>query len=84
MGIGDTTMANGNSSRGGVGFLTLLGLLFIALKLTGFIDWAWWVVLAPIWAQLALIAAAFAVCAAADAVERREIERAVRKSPDRD
>ena len=83
MGIGDTTMANGNSSRGGVGFLTLLGLLFIALKLTGFVDWAWWVVLAPIWAQLALVVV-FAVCAAADAVERREIERAVRKSPDRD
>ena len=34
-------MANDNASRGGVGFLTLLGLLFIGLKLTGFVDWAW-------------------------------------------
>lgn len=52
-------MANDNASRGGVGFLTLLGLLFIGLKLTGFVDWAWWVVLAPIWGQLALIALLF-------------------------
>lgn len=49
-------MAANNASRGGAGFLTLLGLLFIGLKLTGFVDWAWWVVLAPIWGQLAFIA----------------------------
>lgn len=48
-------MAANNASRGGVGFFTLLGLLFIGLKLTGFVDWAWWVVLAPIWGQLAFI-----------------------------
>lgn len=30
------------------GFLSLLGLLFIGLKLTGHIDWSWWWVLAPI------------------------------------
>lgn len=29
-------MAANNASRGGTGFLTLLGLLFIGLKLTGF------------------------------------------------
>ncbi|WP_293816230.1 hypothetical protein [uncultured Parolsenella sp.] len=28
-------MAANNASRGGAGFLTLLGLLFIGLKLTG-------------------------------------------------
>lgn len=49
-------MAANHTSRGGVGFFTLLGLLFIGLKLGGLIDWAWWVVLAPIWGQLALIA----------------------------
>lgn len=52
-------MAANNASCGGVGFLTLLGLLFIGLKLAGFVDWAWWVVLAPIWGQLALIALLF-------------------------
>jgi hypothetical protein len=28
-------------------FLSLLTLLFIALKLTGFIDWSWWFVVMP-------------------------------------
>lgn len=37
------------SSSSGPGFITLLTLLFIALKLTGFIDWSWWWVLAPLW-----------------------------------
>lgn len=41
-------------STGGVGFLGLLGVLFIGLKLTGHIDWNWaWVTL-PIWGGLAL------------------------------
>ena len=34
---------------GGPGFMSLLGLLFIGLKLAGFIDWSWWAVLSPIW-----------------------------------
>lgn len=54
-------MAASNASRGGVGFFTLLGLLFIGLKLTGFVDWAWWVVLAPIWGQLAFAVLLFGV-----------------------
>ena len=52
-------------STAGIGFGGALALLFIALKLTGFIDWSWWWVLAPIWAPLvigvALISAIFAV-----------------------
>ncbi|MGU3545773.1 hypothetical protein ACLBYE_22595 [Methylobacterium sp. A52T] len=27
----------------------LLGILFIGLKLTGYIDWSWWWMLAPLW-----------------------------------
>lgn len=34
---------------GGTGLVTLLAVLFIALKLTGYIDWSWLWVLAPIW-----------------------------------
>ena len=30
-------------------FGTLLTLLFVALKLTGHIDWSWWWVLSPLW-----------------------------------
>jgi hypothetical protein len=36
-------------SSGGVGFLGLLTIVFITLKLTGVIDWSWVWVLAPLW-----------------------------------
>ena len=41
-----STQANNN---GGIGFVGLLTVLFIALKLTGVIAWSWWWVLSPIW-----------------------------------
>jgi hypothetical protein len=34
-------------TRRSVGFVDLLTLLFIGLKLTGDIDWSWWCVLLP-------------------------------------
>lgn len=37
----------------GPGFLSLLTILFIGLKLTGYITWSWWWVLAPIWIPVA-------------------------------
>jgi hypothetical protein len=43
-----------NSTGGGIGFLGLLAILFIGLKLTGFINWSWWWVTAPLWGCLAL------------------------------
>ena len=46
---------NQNQSVRTIGFTGLLGLLFIALKLTGVIDWSWWLVLLPIYAPLALV-----------------------------
>ena len=33
----------------GIGFGSLLLLLFIGLKLGGVIDWSWWWVLSPLW-----------------------------------
>jgi len=36
----------------GTGFVGLLTLLFIALKLTGNIDWSWIWVLSPIWISI--------------------------------
>lgn len=35
-------------------FLSLLTLIFITLKLTGYIMWGWLAVLAPLWIPLAL------------------------------
>ena len=39
---------------GGIGFLDLLFLLFLGLKISKVIDWSWWWVTAPLWGQLAL------------------------------
>ena len=38
--------------RAGPGFLSLLALLFIGLKLTGHIEWSWVWVLSPLWFQV--------------------------------
>lgn len=46
---------NSSSSSGGVGFFGLMFLIFMTLKLTGFIDWSWWWVTAPLWGGFALI-----------------------------
>lgn len=47
-----------SSASGGIGFLGLLAILFIGLKLGSIITWSWWWVLAPIWGPFALIAGA--------------------------
>ena len=45
---------SGSSSSGGIGFLGLLTVLFVGLKLTGYIAWSWWWVTAPLWGGFAL------------------------------
>ncbi len=40
---------------GGIGFTGLLTILFIALKLTGVINWSWIWILSPIWISIALV-----------------------------
>lgn len=49
-------MSEKNSSSGGIGVLGLLGVAFVVLKLTGFIDWSWWWVTLPFWGGIALLA----------------------------
>ena len=46
-----------SNNSGGIGVVGLLGVLFVGLKLTGFIDWSWWWVLAPFWIGFALVVA---------------------------
>ena len=48
-------MSDSNTTYGGPGFLSLLCILFIGLKLTGYVTWPWVWVLAPIWLPLSLI-----------------------------
>ena len=46
-----------SSSSSGIGFLGLLTIVFITLKLTGFISWSWWWVLSPLIISVSLIIA---------------------------
>lgn len=48
-------MAESSSSCGGIGVFGLLGVVFVALKLTGYIDWSWWWVTAPFWGGALLV-----------------------------
>lgn len=49
-------MSNKSNSNSGVGTLGILGLIFITLKLTGNIDWSWWLVLLPFYGGVVFIA----------------------------
>lgn len=42
-------MNDNNAKTGGLGFLSVLTLIFITLKLTKVITWPWMWVLSPIW-----------------------------------
>lgn len=42
-------------SSSGIGFWGLLCIAFIVLKLTGYIDWSWWWVTAPVWGGFVLL-----------------------------
>ena len=55
-------MENNNTS-GGIGFFGLLGILFIALKLTGNVTWAWWIVLLPLYGPLIVLIAFLVITA---------------------
>ena len=46
-----------NTSSGGIGLSGALFLLFLGLKLTGYITWSWWWVTAPLWGGLAIVLA---------------------------
>ena len=48
-------MSKNSDTSSGISFLDLLTLVFIALKLTGYIDWSWWWVLSPIWIPLIIL-----------------------------
>jgi hypothetical protein len=44
-----------SSSSGGIGFVGLLTIVFITLKLLGKIDWPWVWVVSPIWIGLGIV-----------------------------
>ena len=46
---------NKSTTSPGIGFFGLLAILFITLKLTGYITWSWLWVLAPIWITFVIV-----------------------------
>ena len=43
------------TASGGIGFGGLLTVLFVGLKLTGYIAWSWWWVLSLLWIPLGIV-----------------------------
>ena len=54
-------MSNTTKVQGSFPFLSILCLIFITLKLTGYIVWSWWWVLAPIWIPISIILVVFVI-----------------------
>lgn len=54
-------MSNTTKVQGSFPFLSILCLIFITLKLTGYIAWSWLWVLAPIWIPISIILVVFVI-----------------------
>ena len=59
--MSENSSSGGAAGGGGIGFVGLLTIVFIVLKLVGVINWSWVWVLSPIWISLLLVIAIFAV-----------------------
>ena len=44
-----------NNTSNGLGLGMILFLIFMVLKLTGYISWSWWYVTLPLWGPLLLV-----------------------------
>ena len=44
-----------NNRTVGIGFIGLLQIAFIVLKLCKVIEWSWWFVFAPIWGEIIIL-----------------------------
>lgn len=68
-------MSNSSSSNSGIGFVGLLTILFIGLKLTNYVTWSWWWVLSPIWISasftISLLIIVFLVMFAANLIDNK-------------
>ena len=49
------------AKQGGLGIVSVLTIIFIALKLLGVIKWSWIWVLSPIWISAVIMVAVFSV-----------------------
>lgn len=56
-----STTQNVKVNNSGIGLFGALTVLFVALKLTGYIHWSWWIVTVLIWAPLLVIVTIFII-----------------------
>ncbi len=65
--------SSSSSSTGGIGFAGLLTIVFITLKLIGYITWSWWWILSPLWISFLIFIVTVAVVVTIGlAIEYRE------------
>ena len=67
-----------SKNTGGVGFLGLLTLLFIGLKLTGHIAWSWVWVLAPLWIPISIALAIISLVILLVALGKIDIDKIIK------
>lgn len=71
------------SSAGGIGFVGLLTVAFIVLKLCGVISWSWWWVLSPLWITamlfVAVVGTVAAVCIGASLIDEARQKSAAKR-----
>jgi len=72
------------SATGGIGFFGLLTIVFIVLRLTGFIDWSWLWVLAPLWMPIALVLAivivVFTIALGIECIKASRLKRKLKRN----
>ena len=56
-------MSKKSNTSGGIGFVGLLTIAFIVLKLCKVISWSWWWVLSPLWIVALLVIVAIIILA---------------------
>lgn len=75
-------MSKESSSSGGIGFVGMLTVLFIALKLLGKVDWSWWWVLSPAWITASIVLGIIVMVIYFEAKEEaKKKSKPVEKSP---
>jgi hypothetical protein len=54
-------MSNSGSGGNGLGFGSVLFLIFLTLKLCGVVEWSWWWVTSPLWIGFGVLAVLFTI-----------------------
>jgi len=74
-GTADSIPRMADTHRGWLVSTGAMSLLFLALKLTGVIDWSWWWVTAPLWMAFGVVIGLLLLVALFDFGERRRWRR---------